>query len=212
VNWFDIVTGGELEQGDILFDVPLYEPDPAAWTNGVFAKIPSATVIVMSQSCDIAYGQKPHITNVWVCGVQTLEELRLEDSAFGSRDFLEQVRRRLSPDYFMLNEQAGAPSIPMCLVLYRRACVIPRTWAEQHAESAGERLRLKSPMREDLALGFGHMFSRVAMPTGGEIPPFKAENYVAKATAAYKQMGEEEKSAFHTSRGYHAKKDGWLGE
>ncbi len=81
-EWYEIVEGEELEQGDFIMGVPIFMPE---YTSDLTEQLPEAlvtrnipgvlyryNVIVMSQTCDLVQHKLKHVL---VCSYWLLEAL-----------------------------------------------------------------------------------------------------------------------------------------
>lgn len=186
--WFDEIEGvSELEQGDLVAELPMYLP--AANGDGFLSN--EGLGIVLTQSCDLAHeNPRPPVDLVLVAKVYDLAEIQQRNPSFNSKEMLEQIRLNIAKDYFMLALDPSG-SYPLRLVALRETCLLSRKLVEDKA--AGHvRLRLRKPMRESLGSVYGNLFSRVAIDTNFELPPFakpkgvfeKAENALGALTSA----------------------------
>ncbi len=92
--WYGLVDGQSLEQGDFLLNCPLIRltaADTVARNRG--------TVIVLSQSCDLANDK---LEILQVCPVFPLERLAAEIDFFRSKRGREELRRGSLPGYHLL--------------------------------------------------------------------------------------------------------------
>lgn len=176
--WFsEIENVSELEQGDLLSDIPAYLPTANRefdLSNG--GLIPNqGEVIVLTQSCDLAHKLLPNnprdpVDRVVVCRVYTLEQFIAEDASRNSSEILEGVRLNRNKRYFMLGPGPASIRDYLSIVALEEIYLLPRQYLEAKTENCS-RLRLHSPMRESLSSCFGDLFAKVAIDTPYEIPP-----------------------------------------
>jgi hypothetical protein len=75
-DWFDIIQGNELQQGDILENVDIYLALPnEEKSDNVKSVVETHDVIVLTQSCDIA---KEVCRNILVCPIWTVTDAKNE--------------------------------------------------------------------------------------------------------------------------------------
>ena len=171
-SWYKVISGDELEQGDIIEDCPIYyPPDDLAGRDNleeVLFNWARVTTVVISQTCDLVKGRK-NIKQAVLCQVWELSELRgkvlLDDNA------VEDVRRGNRPPLHMLNE-CNLPNFhrEFRVVDFRYVYTLPVGFLRKHVLLQSERLRLLSPYKEHLAQSFAQFFMRVGLPS--DIPPF----------------------------------------
>jgi len=170
--WYDVVEGGDLEQGDLLRDCPVPRlPEQATLADlqgadeggaGPDITVECANVVVLSQSCDLALKK---VWRVLVCRYHSLAELATQEQVFQEPKRLEEIRRGYLPAYHMLNccDLLGhAHGIQV--VDFRDPVGLPLDFVRQWAANSGPRLRLLPPYREHLAQAFARFFMRVGLP------------------------------------------------
>ena len=173
VSWYKLVRGSELEQGDILFNLPVVElPVDFPWPlqeGAVIQSEPSVysrDAIVISQSCDLQHPGK--LEFVAFCPVYSFEDLG-QFSKAGQRESLRQGRNvayhLLDKCFIEYHER------DYMIVEFKRIFSLPIDLAKRLAHDQGERLRLLSPYKEHLSQSFARFFMRVGLPS--DIPPFK---------------------------------------
>lgn len=166
-NWYDVVYGDNLQQGDFIFnlDVLVVKETKEDKTLG---EIETYDVIVITQSCDILKRATEHII---MCPVWTLEYAIERNPQFDDEEYLEMVRMGRVFKYHILDkcEIEGYKS-NYRIVQFERTIVRPKSAILEALRSAGNHLRLLPPYREELAQRFGFFFARVAKQI--EIPCF----------------------------------------
>jgi hypothetical protein len=170
--WYTIVDGDELEQGDILYDCPVFIPDPELLLQEEVAvnfEWEERDVIVMSQSCDLEKGHEK-VTEVLLCGLWRRSEIK--EGHLTTPRGLEDARRGHLPASHLL-AQCDLPLFEreVCVVDFRRVYSLPVEYLRKRATAQPTRLRLLPPYREHLAQAFARYFMRVGLPVA--ITPFK---------------------------------------
>jgi hypothetical protein len=185
-DWYEVVEGDELQQGDFFPSCPIAvppttfvtpqsaEPSPEALSEALRVVVRTYNVVVMSQSCDLVQRK---LDLVLVCPHWPLSALEnVEDESvrnfFRSRKGKEDVRRGYVPAYHMLaacNLEGFQHEIQ--IVDFRTVFSVPFDFLTELARQRNQRLRLRSPYREHLSQAFARFFMRVGLPA--DIPPFK---------------------------------------
>lgn len=171
--WYEVVTGRELEQGDILEACPVFAPpdELAQTTVEADATVPfnrhHADVIVMSQSCDLVEGREK-LEQVLLCTLWLQSEFT--DGPFARVDAWENARKGRLPAFHVLaacdlpeNEQE------VRVADFRRIYTLPVSFVRKRV-AAAPRIRLLPPYREHLSQAFARFFMRVGLPV--DIPSF----------------------------------------
>jgi hypothetical protein len=171
--WYSMVSGAEIEQGDILPDCPMIGPiETSVLEAESVAEIPvlRLTAIIMSQSCDLIVRSsgRPKIEQVILCPVY--DKRQANEGGF-SDDKWEAMRKGNLPRYHLLNrcELAGHES-DFRLIDLGNVFSLPFALVSQVARECGERIRLNPPYREHMSQAFARFFMRVGLPV--DIPPF----------------------------------------
>jgi hypothetical protein len=180
--WYGIVAGNEeLEQGDFINNcnvlIPTYIPVEAVFsasTNQQRFEAQGVTeihdVIIISQSCDL---ENKKIEFVQLCPVISysdfVEEIRRSQPSSNTKAILRlmnEIRLGRLYRYYMLNV-CDLPDFAkeIQIVDLGTSYSIPRNVMKQMVESNGDRLRLLSPYKEQLAQAFAYFYMRVALPT-----------------------------------------------
>lgn len=170
--WYQLVTGDDIQQGDILENcpVPLLPLDssgavqfsaPVEWEKH--------DVIVLSQTCDLMAGHE-RVTDVMVSRVWLRKELT--HGHLASNKGMEEARRGNLPGFHVL---AACDLVGLFrevrIVDFRKLFSLPLRFVHSQATAAGHRIRLLPPYREHLAQAFARFFMRVGLPV--DIPPFR---------------------------------------
>ncbi len=191
-DWYELVEGEELEQGDILERCPVFRP-PADMTWSDNKAVPDIGVItvslldvvVVSQSCDIASDQKSAMWLVVLCPVWKLSAVGKDNPFLNSSLGKEDCRRGNLPGYHMIaGSQDPRWSREISVASFHELWSLPLNYVRRFAASKGLRPRMKSPYREHLSQALARYFMRVGLPS--EVPSFatvetKAETAAVKA-------------------------------
>ena len=174
--WYERITDGRVTHGDLLVDCPIPVIDAAgallaetATKDGVDALktslnigIEVATVVVLTQACDLENGK---VDQVVVCPVRPLTSL---SGGMESTDMRNRIRKGEVAAYHMLN--AFDTDLPLSVVDFRRIHSLGLPYASAIAAQRPERPRLLPPYREHLSQAFARFFMRVGLPV--DIPAF----------------------------------------
>ncbi len=172
--WYDVVTGRELQQGDLLLDCPLLEMPLAVVDSQdpVAVSVSWQTAIVLTQSCDLAPRDdgKANADHVALCPVYSREELN-NDPVYGKPQNWDDARRGRHFGYHVLNRcDLLGQEFDYSLVDLGSLFSLPTGLVRDLAERQGQRIRLNPPYREHLAQAFARFFMRVGLPV--DIPKF----------------------------------------
>jgi hypothetical protein len=172
--WYSIVSGSDLEQGDILFGSPIFEIPAGAAQGGRYpVRIREQNVIILTQSCDLAVRADgtSHVDDVILCPLYSRDELR-EDRIYSKSQGWEDARKGRHNGYHVLNRcDLTGHEFDFMLVDLRRVYSLSVDFVREFAASQGERVRLLPPYREHLSQSFARFFMRVGLPV--DIPPFR---------------------------------------
>lgn len=160
--WYRVVTGAELQQGDIILGCPvIVVKGVAAGEVGdepetIGADQEERDCVVMTQSCDLAKkGKEP--PHVLLCPLADLDAQPLD------RDQLRQGRHTKLHliDRCEIDGHAVGYRVVDLSVCY----TLPFDVLQRVAAQSGARLRLSPPYREHLAQAFARLYMRVGLPT-----------------------------------------------
>ena len=172
--WYDLVSGSELQQGDILLKCPLLDMPLAAIdaTGDPSIKIQTQNAIILTQSCDLAIrdDRTCQAEQVVLCPIYLRDELK-EDKTFGNPSGWEKARKGQAFAYHVLNKS----DLPQYSFDYRLVDLgalfsLPVRLVRELAQEQGLRVRLNPPYREHLSQAFARFFMRVGLPV--DIPQF----------------------------------------
>lgn len=170
-EWYEVVKGTSLEQGDILFslDIPVIlnsgNLDEPLFSDNLDVDLESYDIIVLTQSCDLANAKIEHVV---LCPIWPLDTLPAFKSS-GERDSL-RLGRHVA---FHLLNKCALPGFTSdyYVVQFDRIFEMPRRTIDAFVSRQAERLRLLPPYREHMAQSFARFFMRVGLPL--DIPKFK---------------------------------------
>jgi len=168
-NWYGIVDGSELQQGDFIFDLEV--PIVRGTKQDEFpVDIETFDTIILTQSCDI---QKVAVEHIVLCPVWDIEVAARLNPQFGAPGGLERLRKGQVIAFHLLN-RCDLPGYQRdyMVVQFERIIVRPKDTVLALAASQKNHLRLLPPYREEMAQRFGMFFARVGLPV--EIPSFKS--------------------------------------
>jgi hypothetical protein len=150
-----------LSQGDIIDECPLL-----LWKSGDTSEsfVARASVVVLTQSCDLAQGKASRVVVAVVHAAQRLaNEGILKESTIR-----EQVRSHRVYGWYFLPAGDG---IAESLVDLRDLHTVPRTLLESLIAQGRRQCRLATPFREHMAQHFSTTYSRIALPQPYETTP-----------------------------------------
>lgn len=164
--WYEVVEGGALEQGDILFRCPVFVPVlptfPLPEGEGPLIDIQYFDVLVMTQSCDLANGKIP---DVILCAHWDVEGGKKHDTSLSKGNALAEIKGGRRPRYTLLNRSDLLdPPLGLRIVDCGKVFCLPLDFVQALAVHQGPRLRLRSPYREHLSQAFARFFMRVGLP------------------------------------------------
>jgi hypothetical protein len=166
-NWFEVVSGTSLEQGDIVSNCPVYSVIYPSDPEKEVSDIDKTTyeLIILSQSCDLVEGRE-NVSSVVLCSIASMEQInRMEKHALKRKGRLEQAAKNKEPAFFVL-DRFEHPTLgrDISVVHFRNVYTLPIPFLRQLASNGSERLRLRTPYREALAHQFAAFFGRIALP------------------------------------------------
>jgi hypothetical protein len=167
--WYSIVEGGDIRQGDLVFDCPVIVPSNATLESDaqkgatLEAEILTYDVVIMSQSCDL---ENEKLELVLVCPHWRLKEFGDQQEYFKSTKGKTDLQRGNIPGYHLLNRCDLNDWLPdLRVVDFRNVYGLPYRYLKQLCGQRGPRLRLLPPYREHLSQAFARFFMRVGLPT-----------------------------------------------
>jgi hypothetical protein len=170
--WYQVISDGTLEQGDIFENCPVFVPpaefDPAVKTAEFHWE--QRDLIVLSQSCDLVSGREK-LTDVLFCAVWNQSDIPPQNHLSTPKG-LEDARRGNLPGFHLLAKCAEPQFVRGIRIIdFRRSYSLPVPFVRKFAEKASSRVRLMPPYREHLSQAYARYFMRVGLPV--DIPPFK---------------------------------------
>lgn len=165
--WYEPVTDGTLQQGDLLesFEVIVPADDVNASDQDVEVDAKKANFIVLTQSCDIGANK---VGSLLLCPVVDLwafvAEAKKRKENWG-KDQREKLHQGNLPGYHLLNLVEGSASFPRLLVVdFHEVYTAPLHQVRAFCDRMSSRYRLLPPYREHLAQAFARFFMRVGLP------------------------------------------------
>jgi hypothetical protein len=179
-DWYELVLGDQLMQGDIIENCPVFRPPanlpwPLPAESDEFGfDVGVLDVIIMTQSCDLAPSQKSDMMLVILCPIWRLSEASRVNQFLASSYGKEECRRGHMSGYHMVAGcEHGDWSREVSIVSFREILSLPLAFIKKMASNLGLRPRMRSPYREHLAQAFARYFMRVGLPV--DIPAFKSD-------------------------------------
>ena len=125
-------------------------------------------VVILSQSCDLAYGK---IESILACPHWPIDTLENRGDPFNSPKGKEEIRRGNIPGLHLIAqcEIQGFQS-KVRVISFRQTFSLPYDYVKKLATTEGNRLRLLPPYREQLAQAFARFIMRVGLPV--DIPSY----------------------------------------
>ena len=169
-QWWERTEGRDLAQGDLLprCQMPVFRG--ASVDSGEIQEefIETATLIVLTQSCDLENNKVP---NVAMCPIYTLPEFEAVNPAFKKQIEWENVRKgRRDALHLLAGPDDPGNNLDSQVADFAHIVSLPVDYLANHAESLGQRWRLKSPFLEHFSQAFARFFMRVGLPSS--IAPF----------------------------------------
>jgi hypothetical protein len=167
--WYTVVSGDDVQQGDILESCPVFFPPSTTNLDDPFARSvfdwAERDVIVLTQSCDIA-NNKVH--DVLLCVLWRRSEIKKGHLA--TPKGLEEARQGKLHAFHLLAEcQVPDFTQELRIADFHYLWSLPLGFIRQRA-ARSPHLRLLPPYREHLSQSFARYFMRVGLPV--DIPSF----------------------------------------
>jgi len=169
-NWYEVVEGSELMQGDVLRRCPVptlqfNDLDPVGGEE-VSVEVRTFDVVVLSQSCDI---ENAKISDIVLAKVISWKDAVAEEMASGnslvrSQKFREKIVAGDVPGLSLLHKREANPGLEWSVVSFHHLSVLSKAQLVDLAARSGPRLRLRPPYREHLAQAFARYFMRIGLP------------------------------------------------
>jgi hypothetical protein len=182
-DWYQIVQGSSVFQGDLLMNCPvgtvaeLPLPIPDDYQPPVEVRF--LDLVVMTQSCDLLNDKVEDVLLAQV--IDWAEAVRADagtNPSIKGKDFRKALIAGNVPGMSLLIKRLAAPTLSWSVVDFHRLVVLPKPFVRRFAASIGPRLRLGSPYLEHLSQAFARYFMRVGLPhplkdfeTEGKVDP-----------------------------------------
>jgi hypothetical protein len=173
-NWFDIVNGQDLEQGDLIANFSVVRPliaDVITDPENIPLEIVRTNLIVLTQSCDLVTGREK-IHDVILCEVVSLDEAKsVAGHVLAKKGNPENLVRYSLVGFHPLPQfESDLLLLPFSVVHFNSVHTVPINIIRDVAKNNGQRLRLRTPYREHMSQRFGFMFSRIGLPDDLRLP------------------------------------------
>lgn len=196
-DWYALVQGDALEQGDILERCPIFEiPKDFPWpliaddVGTLDIDVSERDLVVLSQSCDLAAGQKSDMWQVLLCPVCSISDVAKVSRFLGSPYGQEHCRRGHLPAYHMIDGCKDERwSREVSVVSFRDVWGLPLAFVRKVAAACGPRARMQSPYKEHLAQAFARYFMRVGLPA--DVAPFRSPDAERKIMQRLHALDDE---------------------
>ncbi len=183
-DWYEVVEGPRLLQGDILFRCPILAleeaiPWPPDKLESVSLGWEEQDVLVLTQSCDLENEKVGHVLVAKVISWPNLVQFESQagNPFVKSKEFRKKLIEGNIPGMLLLQKRSVNPSLTWSIVDFRHLFTLPKPFLVQVATNAGRRLRFCSPYREYLAQGFARLFMRVGLPQ--DLKSFEKEGEIS---------------------------------
>lgn len=170
-DWFEIIEGSDLLQGDVLRQCPVFLPHgelrwPFPVESDPSFRAELVDLIILTQSCDLVNDKVAELLLARVVSWAQVvrDEIGRGNEAVKSSKFRKQLVDGVVPSLSLLHKREQEPSLEWSVVTFHWLYTLPKTFLSDFAASLGPRLRLQSPYREHLAQAFARYFMRVGLP------------------------------------------------
>jgi hypothetical protein len=165
--WYGVVSGHDIQQGDILEPCPVFSPPENVDFQGEGEVIRTRRdVIIMTQSCDLQQNKSPEVL---LCGLYRQSQIP-EAHKLAKTENLEHARKGSMPAFHLLAEcDLAGFERELTIVDFRRLYSLPFEFVRREAHNL--HLRLLPLYREHLSQAFARFFMRVGLPI--DIPPLR---------------------------------------
>ncbi len=165
--WYAVVSGKDVEQGDILQGSPVYIPESVSHDGEAFLKRTRRDIIIMTHSCDMQRVKPPAVL---FCDVIQRSAIP-PDHKLAKSDNIEMARKGQTPAFHVLAEcEHDGYRREVSVVDFRQVFSLPFDFVKLEAEHRLH-LRLLPPYREHLSQAFARFFMRVGLPS--DIPSLR---------------------------------------
>jgi hypothetical protein len=175
-SFWEQVNTAELRQGDylpgcLISTSDFYSPDIEGISGEeqpLRVDIGTSDLIVITQSCDLENDKAVLVAFCPICTVSEFE--KFNTNLIGKK--WNEVRKGKVEGLHLLGSTSDPSDSRSALVVnFREIHSLPIDYVKHHAQSLGDRARLKSPYLEHFSQGFARFFMRVGLPS--TIPEFK---------------------------------------
>jgi hypothetical protein len=165
--WYAVVSGQEIQQGDILPECPVFSPPEISDPSNPEVVRTRRDVIVMTHSCDMQRDSPPEVL---LCGLYQRSSIP-QGHKLSKPDNQENARKGNMPAFHLLS-QCEIPEYQreLTVVDFRRVYTLPFEFIKREAQRRLH-LRLLPPYREHLSQAFARFFMRVGLPS--DIPQIR---------------------------------------
>ena len=170
-DWFEVVEGANLLQGDLLPKCPVVIPNteltwPLPAEQNLKLRADLVDVVILTQSCDL---ENNKVTEVLLARVASWAEVVRDEVQKGNENvksakFRKQLVEGSVPGLSLLHKREQEPRLEWSVVSFHHLYTLPKTFLSAFAAGLHPRLRLSSPYREHLAQAFARYFMRVGLP------------------------------------------------
>lgn len=165
-SWYEVVAAeAKLAQGELIPQCPIIIPPPPTEItagNQPNVRVEPMAVVVVSQSCDLEHGK---LKAVLVAAYWPADDFLCSLPAQHRDKVKAQLLEGAHPAFhFMNGSRIQDHAMPAAVVRFRNTHGVDHAFLTEHVQRQGDRLRLLSPYREDLAQAFARYFMRVALP------------------------------------------------
>lgn len=169
-SWYESFKKSDapLSQGELIYDCPVFYPEPNALKRKIGVKIRRKRVsgIIVTQSCDL---KQSKVDTVLLCPFSTLERFH-EKTGLAWKKVKEEaanINKGKKPRYFLLDRYSNADGTEQedyKIVDFQNVFTVPVEVALEVVNRRANRLRLLSPYKEKLAYAYANYFSRIGLP------------------------------------------------
>ena len=165
-QWYTVVSGSGIAQGDILRSCPVPVIDSMlplrVEAYGQAIRVRSLDLIVLSQSCDL---ENSNIDSVLLAEVTAWDTIKSQGQdhvkATWFRNALVQGN---VAGYSLLRKSELTVLLDWSVADFHRLHLLSKASLEEFVVTIGNRLRMRSPYREHLSQAFARFFMRVGLP------------------------------------------------
>ena len=182
-DWYEVVQGSGLEQGDILESVALLRPVVGAEEDDesfIAADLITTSAIILTQTCDIVQDKVDELLLAQVVSWDSYvaAEVARKNEAVNSRKFRDKLVEGTIPNLCLLHVRETSPILNWSIVNFRRLFTTPIVAALAPTALLEPRLRLISPYKESVAQAFARYIMRVGLP----LPADEFRSYTGRTT------------------------------